>query len=417
MEPRESVLATDGSPEAVERDPLTRRTARVVAFLAAVRIPLPFSIPVGTAVGVLAAPMWLPSLRRYRGATALAIGVITALLWGIALTEQEAPFNGGTSARTMLSNSLLLVFILTGAGSVLWAREHLDARSVGVAAGLGLLLTNALNGSITASDNPWKFGLAFPLTVLVLAWATRARHWQWSLLALLLLGAANAALDSRSALATCVLAALLFASQRQWATRGGGSLRGRALSLLLAATALAAALYQAMSYLLMAGYLGEESQQRSIAQEQLSGSLIVGGRPEMAATWALMRHRPAGFGSGAIASTEDLMVAKSGMWGIHYQPDNGYVENYMFGDGIKLHSVIGDMWAYFGYAGVALTALIACLLLHALFVCLASGTASALTIFLVCTTLWNIPFGPLWSTTPFLALTIGFSLLERGSSE
>lgn len=133
----------------------------------------------------------------------------------------------------------------------------------------------------------------------------------------------------------------------------------------------------------------------------------------MAATWALMQHRPAGFGSGALASAEDVLVAKSGMWQINYQPNNGYVENYMFGDGIKLHSVVGDMWAYYGLAGLVLAALITVLLAHALLARLATATAPALTIFLVCTALWNIPFGPLWGTTPILALALGLTLLPR----
>ena len=151
-------------------------------------------------------------------------------------------------------------------------------------------------------------------------------------------------------------------------------------------------------------------------QDELAGSMIVGGRPEMAATWALMQYRPAGFGSGAIASNQDLMVAKSGMWEINYDPNNGYVENYMFGDGIKLHSVIGDMWAYYGFSGVALAVLITTLLVHALFIRLATGTASGLVIFLICTALWNIPFGPLWSSTPILAATIGVALIRKGES-
>src|SRR3712207_9122030 len=45
---------------------------------------------------------------------------------------------------------------------------------------------------------------------------------------------------------------------------------------------------------------------------------------------------------------------KAGMAQIGYQPNNGYVETYMFGGQFKLHSVIGDAWAYFGVAGILL---------------------------------------------------------------
>lgn len=396
-------------------DSVTRSIAAAAVFLTAVRTSLA-SVPIGVMAGLATAPMWISSLRRFRGALILAIFLLFAVAWGIALTAQQEPFNGGTSSGTLLANSLLPVFILTGMGALLWAREHLSDRAVGVSLGIGLLVTNTLNGSITASDNPWKFGMAFPLSVILLAISAGFHRWQWTLVTLLFLGALNAGLDSRSAFATCALAALLYMAQRQWSRRSGGSIRARAVSLLLAGLAAAAVLYQVTSHLLMAGYLGEEAQERSIMQDELAGSMIVGGRPEMAATWALVQYRPAGFGSGAIASSQDLMVAKSGMWEINYDPNNGYVENYMFGDGIKLHSVIGDMWAYYGFAGVALAVLITTLLVHALFIRLATGTASGLVIFLICTALWNIPFGPLWSSTPILAATIGVALIHKGES-
>lgn len=394
-------------------DPVTRKISGAAVLLTAIRTSVA-SVPIGVMAGLAAVPMWLPSLRRYRGAVPLGITLLLAVAWGIALTAQQESVDGGTSSGALFANSLLLVFILTGTGALLWAREHLSVRAVGVSVGLGLLVTNTLNGSITASDNPWKFGIALPLSVILLAIAAGFRHWHWTFAILLLLVGLNAGLDSRSAFATCALAALLYVSQRQWSKRSGGSVRARAISLLLAALAAAAVLYQVTSHLLVAGYLGEEARQRSVMQEELAGSMIVGGRPEMAATWALMQHRPAGFGSGATLSAQDLLVAKSGMSGINYDPNNGYVENYMFGDGIKLHSVIGDMWVYYGFAGVALAVLITVLLVHALFIRLATGTASGLVIFLVCTSLWNIPFGPLWSSTPILAGTIGLALIHKG---
>lgn len=392
---------------------LTCWTARVVTFLSAVRISIA-SAPIGVLGALAAAPMWLPSLRHYRGAIVLSIGLLVATAWGAALTVRESPFNGGTSTNNLLENSFLLILILTGSGVLMWSREHLSDRSIGVAVGLGFLLTNILNGTASHSVNPWKFGLAIPVSIIALALVSDSRRWQPTFAALTLLALANVVLDSRAAFAICALAALLFMAQRHWSVRTGASIRARAVSLLLAALAAAAALYQVASHLLMAGYLGEEAQQRSIMQEELSGSMIVGGRPEMAATWALMQHRPAGFGSGAIPSTEDVMVAKSGMWGINYQPDNGYVENYMFGGGFELHSVIGNMWVYFGVVGLLLSLFMAGLLIHALFIRLATGTASGLVIFLTALSLWNILFGPLWGSSRILAITLGLALLRKG---
>ena len=41
---------------------------------------------------------------------------------------------------------------------------------------------------------------------------------------------------------------------------------------------------------------------------------------------------------------------------INYDPDNGYVNNFMFGNGIELHSGIGDLWAFMGPVGLVVAA-------------------------------------------------------------
>ncbi|MFP3393593.1 hypothetical protein SB782_33000, partial [Brevibacillus sp. SIMBA_076] len=61
--------------------------------------------------------------------------------------------------------------------------------------------------------------------------------------------------------------------------------------------------YNVGQSLIVDGALGEATQQRTIAQINTSGSLILGGRPELAATAALMQHYPFGFGSGSYASS------------------------------------------------------------------------------------------------------------------
>ena len=252
-----------------QEETLTGWIAAVFSFLSAIRISI-ISVPIGTLAGIVAAPMWLPSLRRFRGATVLAITILVAVAWGIILTVQQAPFNGGTSTSVLIAFSFLSIFILTGYGTLLWAREHLNERAIALAAGAGLLLTNILNGSAFSATDPWKFGLGLPISVLVLALALGTSRWQVTLGALIALAGTNALLDSRSAFATCVLAAFLFVAQRYWSRGTRASLKSRIMSLLLVVLTAAIALYQITSHLLMAGYLGEEAQQRSRMQQELS---------------------------------------------------------------------------------------------------------------------------------------------------
>ena len=157
--------------------------------------------------------------------------------------------------------------------------------------------------------------------------------------------------------------------------------------------------------------LGEETRLRSLEQIDSSGSLLLGGRPELAATIALLQGRPWGYGAGTIPSLADVTTAKTGMAAIGYEPDNGYVENYMFGGRFELHSLFGDFWAFFGIPGIVLIVVLAVLLVRGLSVRVAHNAASAVLIYAVVRTLWNVPFGPVYSSIPLLILATGLALL------
>ena len=59
-------------------------------------------------------------------------------------------------------------------------------------------------------------------------------------------------------------------------------------------------------------------------------------------------------------------MAKRGMAALGYNPENGYVENFMFGGRIELHSGVMDMWAAASIPGALLLLLIAGMALAAM---------------------------------------------------
>lgn len=386
-----------------------RLVAGALVGLTTLRISAPMGTTLGGLAGLATSPLWLPAAKLYRDAVTVLALSATSLLLGAWLTWQHEATHA-TSTENLVANSFLLVVIVSVAGSIWWARTMLSLRAIGILAGLGMLAT-AIAQSGLSGANPWKTHLAVPVSIILLS-VFHQRRKSIEVAALLGLAVVNAGLDSRSAFATCLLAAFLVAAQAVW-SRGGGSIRQRALSISLAIGAAASALYMIGTHLLFAGYLGEEARDRSLMQQELAGSVIVGGRPEMAATAALMANHPFGFGAGTMLNLQDLLVAKSGMRSINYEPDNGYVENYMFGQTIKLHSIVGDLWAYFGVAGAALALFIAFAVARGLVVQLASGAAAGVTVFIVCTALWNIPFGPLYTAAPFVGLALGLALVRR----
>jgi hypothetical protein len=101
------------------------------------------------------------------------------------------------------------------------------------------------------------------------------------------------------------------------------------------------------------------------------------------------------------------------MLNINYQPNNGYVDKFMFGSAVELHSTLGDLWAAFGYGGIlfCLTAIVLIIVNVSKVVAYRRGAAVA--IFFGFWSLWNMLFSPLLSAAPTLLFAVGLLLVER----
>jgi hypothetical protein len=169
-----------------------------------------------------------------------------------------------------------------------------------------------------------------------------------TLLALALFGAVN---DARAYFGTMLLSTVILL-WRSW-TRPDGVVRHRIRALALAILA-AVGVYWIGQSVLVGGLLGSDLQQRTISQLDRGGNLLLGGRPEWSATISLASVSPLGFGLGATPTDAELVVAKQGLERAGIEASNGYVANFMFGNGIELHSIIADAWAWFGIPGLLL---------------------------------------------------------------
>ena len=374
----------------------------------AMRTDLPQGLTVGFVLCCALLPVWFQTLRLFRGALSfLFLGIITVLA-GVLLTQFSAS-NHSVSSSEMFSYSFLLLGLVFGVGLVLWGRRVLSDAAVSVWFGIGLML-GVSPGTASFASNPWRFGFSVAVTVLVLGLAQLSGRRWIELVALAVLTLTSGLTDARSSFAILLLTALLVA----WQMRPrSSSRRGSAFRAVLAVGALAFVVYNLGQAFILEGFLGQATQQRSQAQIDASGSLILGGRPELAATASLMNSNPWGFGSGVHANLQDILAAKSGMIAIGYQPDNGYVERYMFGTGFELHSVIGDLWANFGIAGVVFALYLVFIVLRALGTALSTSTASAALLYLGIKTLWNLMFAPLYSSVPLMILLLALAFSKR----
>lgn len=389
---------------------VTVAIAAVALLAIGARVVLPQGLTVGTLVAVALLPSWWPALAGFRGAR-LFVGVgVLAVVSGLWLTEFSSQ-DHRVSQLLLVSNSLLVLGIVGAVGVVVWARTVMADHWVAAWFGVGLLFSIEPQSALFLS-NPWKFGFSTGLTILALALAQRFGSRLVEVLVLLALAGASAVSDARSSFAILLLSVVLTA----WQLRPGRrSRRSSALRFVAAITAIGLVVYNVGQTLLLDGYLGDAAQERSVDQIDTSGSLILGGRPEFAATIALMTNRPFGYGSGILPTLSDITVAKTGMAAIGYQPNNGYVEVYMFGDRFELHSVFGDLWAGFGIPGLLLVAVIVGLSISGLSSMIAANAASGVLIYLAVRGFWNLLFGPLYGSAMLLIPLVGLILLRTGA--
>lgn len=388
--------------------PLRMLLAASVIAVLGIRLNLAAGLTVGFAAAVVSAPWWFPSLRRYRYAPLLAGLTALALLTGLWFAEwsdQERQ----TDTSVTIASTVLVIGIAASVGAVLWARTYFSPGTVAVLYGIGMTVNMLLNDS-RLNDNPWKAAYAMPITVISLGLCEVFRTRLGTVVVTASLALISAVNDSRSLFS--ILSLVLLITVWRLIPRNRSTPLTRARSI-FGIGVLLVGMYVVGSSLATEGLLGAETQQRSLAQVQTSGSLILGGRPELGATVALFQYRPFGFGLGAVPSSQDIAVAKTGMAALNYRPNNGYVERYMFGTTFELHSTVADAWALMGLAGLLLALVVLVVLINSFSHLLAAPDAAGLRLLVFVFTLWNALFSPLYSAVPTLVLALGLLLLDR----
>lgn len=376
---------------------------------------LNYNTTVGYLFGLVLAPLWLAEFRRYKFGRAMICCAVLCLISGLWLSWYTAGEHTVVRSTFLGAVGLFLGLFVT-VMVLLWARRIFPIWVLGFVYGVGML--SSISSSGLAQENLWKYALAMPLTLISLSLAAgiRARYQQSGLAAeVLVLGTlATLALvhDGRSMFGTLLVVTALVGWQL---LPEGRNLREAMLRSVVSLGLLIVGIYQMGTAMALDGLLGQAAQERSVMQLEMSGSLLVGGRPEMLASLYLMANRPMGYGLGIQPELSDIRVAKEGMASIGYNPDNGYVERFMFGSQFELHSTAADLWVTMGLPGllVALIIAVACVLwiLHGV----ASRSGSALVLFLAVYTLWNLAFSPLYSALPTLGLTLGLMFSLRSS--
>ena len=378
---------------------------RLVAAAASVAtgawVPLVQGVTPGVLVALALLPVWLLVLCRTPvGRWIASLGVL-ALVSGVLLTL-SAESSRQVSSAALRANSLTLLSVVGGVGVLLWARRVSSTRAMAAWFGLGAVCAMFVRKGGEA--NPWKYDYSLPVTILVLALCLRSRSRLLQIGAALALALVSALNDSRSAASMLLIVAAIIGWQ---AARASLRLRSTAFRTLLQTVLIVVIVFFGMQTLLLDGYLGQDAQVRTEEQIKTSGSVLTGGRPEIGAAVALLRAHPLGLGAGTLPHLDDLNTAKSGMAALGYDPNNGYVERYLFGSGFEVHSVAGDLWIHCGPAGLAVGLMILVVGVARLVRQVATNSASALLVFLVVQCTWDFLFSPFFSTSATALVLLG----------
>ena len=385
-------------------DPLPVVVPLLAAAGTAMRWTFGPGISICFVVVVVLAPVWLGHLGRFRGARALVAIGFTAALWGIFLTLLDPDRASDVSLLT--SETVTLLSMVGAVGTLLWVRSSVGVTWTAIAFAIGALANTAFAGGLM--ENLWKYSLVVPVALILLALADRYSGRLTECAVLLALAAVSAVSDSRSITSFLLLSAAVVIWQLRQST---GSGKGRPWQTLVGLLVLGLGMYSFIQSLILDGLLGDAAQQRSQTQLDATGSLITGGRPELGAALALILRQPWGYGSGTVPRSLDVWAAKTGMSELNYDPNNGYVEVYMFGGHFEVHSVLGDLWIRFGPLGALFALLVVGYSTYSVAARISTRTASAVVIFLVILGLWDTFFSPFLSSYRTLALFLALAAI------
>jgi hypothetical protein len=373
----------------------TALVATLIVFL----LPLRAGLPVGGSVlspGVLLALALLPVIlvRAKEFSFFLPITVLVAgSVLSVPILQTVASTTHSVNAATGVGTSIVILASLVSLLALLWARSLLGVRRVAIIFGLGFSVQTLLT-SEGWSGNAWKFGFAFPVVVLLLAAAYPSGRMWVTIFMLIVVSALSILNDNRSYFGFAAVVALIFIWR--W-NRDATVSRVQAVQKLLLFAAIAVGVYFLGIWLALQGHLGERNQLVTETQVRQGGSALAAGRVESGAAIRLFVERPFGYGAGVLPNTADVAIGQSGLVSRGADIDGTYVRDYLFGEGIKLHSVLSDLWVNFGLIGLALGIVFGVILVRSLLGLLAARTPPALPVFLVVIGLWDLLFSPIGS--------------------
>ncbi|PZF13063.1 hypothetical protein DEI98_03410 [Curtobacterium sp. MCLR17_034] len=369
--------------------------ARALVFLLPIHVGVPFASSVlswGFLLAIPLLPVTLRTLGRQKDLKLLGLITLLTLVSGFILTAfaQQDHLVNVSYFWVTVSSLACAVYVLIP--TVVWTRGLITVSDLAIAFAAGSIV-EVLASPGTWEGNIWKFGLAFPVSVILLALTSRSKSLVPTFAALALIAGIAITAGDRSyfGFVAIVLIVVMMprARHRRTPVRSIMAVAGLVIA--------GAVVYSAGVALALAGYLGERNRIVTTAQLQASGSVLTSGRSESGAAVALFLHRPVGYGPGVLPTAADVAIGQQGLTGRGLDLTGQYVREYLFGTGFKLHSITSDLWVGFGIPGIILALVLAFFAARSLTASASGSMSNPLVVFLSVIALWNLAFSPIGS--------------------
>ncbi|PBI99116.1 hypothetical protein BKP42_17780 [Rhodococcus erythropolis] len=392
-----SAVAAIVMPWASGRTPRTRSTPydnyrRVFGLLAAV--PMPWFRSAFCAASVPG--IFLIPIKPLNGWPRWSKALIGAAIGGAFMVAASAFLQGVPLPVTAIA-SLLAAALFASSAVKLTACER-DAGQLISWTAAGHALFFILIGTSNTSDtfeHLWKYGIATPVTIILIYMAVSTGRTWLSAALLATLGVASMSLGFRSHALVCLISMVILiakgaSSRPRWAKVGVAIVGIYALAILLPNS-------------ISSGAFGADVQARTIAQEQVSDApAFLAGRVEPPFSIAAISEKPL-LGWGNLNKIDHATEAS----GVQIARDLGMENPDSYrkiwireGGQVSLHSVFFESWAAGGVLAAGFPALLICLFSVA--VIQARGQYAALVVLVSVQGLWDVIFSPWGYNRPIL---------------
>ncbi|KLN67605.1 hypothetical protein ABM90_31185 [Rhodococcus erythropolis] len=390
--------------------------AVLVAFALPIRAAAPLGIGAltpGVLLAILGLPVILASAIKFPRAKLLSGLMLFSAASGLILA-QYVNTDHHVTLGIMQSTTLLIVCAAITLMAMLWCTTKIGLSNMVLAFCAGSIAQALLTPS-TWEGNGWKYAFSWPVSIALLL-LVRNRTKLIQLLVVIGIGAMSIANDYRSFFGFALLIAALLLMPK---IRAKAAVKQVSPLIPMAVLATAGfAIYRASEWLSLNGYLGERNASVTEIQADRGVSLLLAGRPELAASIRLFFEQPFGFGPGVVPSNSDVESAKEGLQSVGAPTNTIYVNEYMFSNHIELHSLTADLWVNFGLVGLVLAVISAWMIAIRLSSETIAFKPRVWVLLVLIVGIWDLAFSPIQSNWShwILALAVVVALNSQSNA-